>query len=230
MSKPPVLLAGAGVGLLLVCAVGVAVTLAGWVLTVGVYLGLFGAGLGGTVALDFGLTVVKDWRQSSVDLWLDGIRGEAQQLANQVTAAKLALEARLLEADDDVPNPEPARRAAWDAANITLFVGGDKAGGYSQAKMQSMISSDPWQAWSDFYAANPEAEPVLQRVPGKVGTKRSHRWPLTRIMFVIAQGELPTPPGPPPSVREFTPESRAAEKAESSAGAVVDSVAREVGQ
>lgn len=180
---------------------------------------LLGVGLPPVVALAAGMRAW--WQRVGVDLRLDQARAWSNELANE--ARELALRSEPVAA---VPDPEPVRRAAWDAANITLFLGGQQAGGYSQPKMQSMISSDPWQAWSDFYAANPDGEPVLQRVPGKVGTRLAYRWTLPRVLFAIAQGELPTPPGPPPSVREFVPEKRAAEKAESSAGAVVEGVAR----
>ena len=221
--RPSAWLAGAGVGLFLVAACGVVVTLGGWAAPWQLYAALGGLGLGLTVATDFGLNVLDWWRAATVAVRLDQARAWHQELANQ--ARELELQAATGD-PPAAPDPEPVRRAAWDAANITLFVGGDKAGGYSQAKMQGMISSDPWQAWSDYYAASPDGDPVLQRVPGKVGTKLAYRWPLTRVLFAITRGELPTPPGPPPSVREFTPERRAAEKSESASEVVIENVGK----
>jgi len=155
--------------------------------------------------------------------WLD----EAERNRQDAQAVTVAERVAALEQALDVapPSPEPVRRAGMTAAMVTFFVGGDKAGSYSQPKLARVIpSSDKWQELTDWYCAQPEGDPVLVRVAGRVGTRRAFRWTLERVLTALAAGDLPLPPGPPPTVNAWTGESKAAEKSENSAGAVVEGV------
>lgn len=101
--RPSAWLAGFGVGLALVAGVGLLATVAGREWPWYAYVAWFGLGLGLTVAADFGLTVVVDWRDAQTELETKRQRNKA--LAAETKAKLAALEAALVQAvtatDDD---------------------------------------------------------------------------------------------------------------------------------
>jgi len=127
--------------------------------------------------------------------------------------------------DDDEPAepPEADVSVARKVATSRVFTAGAVLG-FSQPKLAGIISSDPWQVWTDFYTANPDGDPVLDRVRGNVGTMWRRTWNLDRVNAALLADVLPLPPGPPPTVRPFALESRARHSAESKSAAVVEGV------
>jgi len=123
----------------------------------------------------------------------------------------------------EVVAPEADVSVARKVATSRVFTAGAVLG-FSQPKLAGIISSDPWQVWTDFYTANPDGDPVLDRVRGNVGTMWRRTWNLDRVNAALLADVLPLPPGPPPTVRPFAMESRARHSAESKSAAVVEGV------
>lgn len=192
---------------------------------------LWGGGLGlfmfaGVMA--FGLNEgAQVWlRQKDADLKRDQLANadREQTLAERIAAAFVAT-------DDDEPDPEPTRRAAWKAALIRLFTAGDALGSFSQPKLKAarvVPSSDYWQALTDWFCEQPAADPVLRRTPG--GTNWNFHWSLEKALLALATDDLPLPPGPPPTINAYVAEKRSKDSPEKGSGVVVEGVARQVGE
>lgn len=166
---------------------------------------------------------VRAYQRLGVDIRLDNVRAWTGELANRAEALRQQAVEAIADTDDDEPDPEPSRRVAYTHALIRLFSAGDALGSFSQPKLARVIpSSDKWQELTDFYCEHPEGDPVLKRYAKNKGTDWHWNWTLERALLALATGELPLPPGPPPTINAYTPEKRAPEKPEKGSEVVVE--------
>lgn len=232
-ARPSAWLAGLALGLGLVAAVGLFVTLGGWVLPPVAYVCLFGVGLGPWVVFDHGLWLADAWRKATVDVERDRERNKA--LAAETKAKLAALEAALVQAvtdtDDDeqldtAELPKLERERAFQVAHWHVY-------------FQRLVPAGEAYGWDIRTLTAPTSPFKVTTAPGwnngtdalvKAGYMAKDKSG-TRLLVSVADWReqrlwlnVPCPPGEPPDILPppYTTTRSTENTTKTAAGAVIE--------
>lgn len=182
----------------------------------------------------------REWQRLGAQVDADRARSRAMDAETERKRAELAgaLDGAQAGGDEAVittPVGTPSmERAAMKTALSRFFRGGEQAGSFSIRALSSIVSDGDWAALTDFYCSDAGGR-VLRDRGGPLGTAWGHGWTLDAVLQALNADRLPLPPFPEgqvPDVALYVANTtqRNGNTRKSKAGAVVDSVAREVGR